>query len=198
MDFRSHEGWCTNLACEELSFSHLLTDSKIAQFNLSFLLQQQIIRLNIPVGDLHRVAILNSFANLSEHVCGRLLGQPLSTLNVGEQVATTAHFHDEADMTLGLKGVKKLNDIPVLKFVENLHFFLKLFSDVLGFKVRFSKTLNRHKVGRQLVLCKDHSTECALAQEPASSIELIHSPNVLIYGLVVVVDQRNQLLLIWQ
>lgn len=46
-------------------------------------------------------------------------------------------------------------------------------------------------MGRQLMLCKDHSTKCALAQEPTSPIELIHSPNVLIDGLVVVVDQRN-------
>jgi hypothetical protein len=91
-------------------------------------------------------------------------------------------------MTLGLKRVKKLNDVLVLEFVEYLHLFLQLFSDVLRLKVRFSKTFDRHEVGRQLMLCKNHSTECALAQQPPSPVELIHSPDILIHLLIVVVD----------
>lgn len=68
MDLGCHEGRRANLVRKTLARHHLPTDTEVAKLDLSILLQEQVVRLDVSVCYLHVVAVFDRFTDLLKQV----------------------------------------------------------------------------------------------------------------------------------
>lgn len=98
-NFRSDVGWCSTLFGLSLVFVRdKLADSKVANFDVTFRSQKNVVKFDISVQDSLMVNILQSFDDLSEDEFGVILLQLSASSHIGQQITTTAHLHHVNDM----------------------------------------------------------------------------------------------------
>ncbi len=150
--------------------------------------------------NLFAVAEFDCFTNLSEQGCCNVLSEPLSSSDVREQIASSAHLKHKTHVALCFVGVEQLHDIFVLRiqYLQDLHFLPDLWLYRFVLELILGQALDGDKLGGQLMLTHNDFAECSLADNTAPPVEICCGG----YRLVVlgkgVVNLCYDLLFVWQ
>mmetsp|Transcript_13696 Transcript_13696/g.21465 ORF Transcript_13696/g.21465 Transcript_13696/m.21465 type:complete len:261 (+) Transcript_13696:763-1545(+) len=124
-------------------------------FGLRVLLNQDVLRLQVAMGNAAELQILDCFDQL-EHADGDLSLFQLVRLDVVEKFSASNLLHDDIHVLLGLVGFFDLHDVFVVDQTDNLDFFSQevlLAVRQLGLHYLF----HRNELGGLLVLALEHS-----------------------------------------
>lgn len=107
--------WChilrrpTNRVSEHSPTQVLLAQSKVRQFDVTFLVHKHVLRLEVPINDAKVVNLLQRNYQLRSVKPNNLLRERLILiamllrLNVSEQLATSHELHNKVKLVLSLK-----------------------------------------------------------------------------------------------
>ena len=100
----------------------------------SFLVQEQVLRLEVAVDDAVLVAVGNCAQNLFHKVSGNSLGEVLRLDDVVEELASADVLEDEMVVFLVFVELVESDDVGVIGLSEDVDFVekLRLFSHVFG------------------------------------------------------------------
>jgi len=83
--------------------------TKVGDFDIQTVVEQNVLRLKIPVHDIARVNVVDAFEDLSHDVARLLLGQRHHRREVVEELAMTTQLEDQEDESIRLEDVLQLN-----------------------------------------------------------------------------------------
>lgn len=75
-DFRSHVGWSAAVDSQQSILFKSTTESKVDQLKLSFLIHDDVLKLDISVRNLFRVKVSQHVHELSRDLLDVVFGQP--------------------------------------------------------------------------------------------------------------------------
>lgn len=84
-------------------------ESKIGDFYVQTVVEENVLRLQVSVDDISRVNIVDTFENLPHDVAGLLLWQRNDGSQVIEKLSMTTKLKHQEDESVRLKDVLKLN-----------------------------------------------------------------------------------------
>jgi len=103
-DFRCYIGWCAALF--PYDFSMIIYDAanaKVAQFNPSRCINQNVIELNISVQDRPAMTVTNAINNLSKDCLGFILADRPALLHKRKQISAGCILHNDKYVCFCLK-----------------------------------------------------------------------------------------------
>ena len=125
--------------------------------------EQQILRFQIPMHNIQRVNILNSGHDLLKELAGFLLGYTRLLDDVVEEFATAGKFHDQVELARSLNDLVELNDIGVPDQLENVDLTRDSFDISHVTNSILLQNLDRNTFLSQLVLAFAYFTKSAFA-----------------------------------
>lgn len=121
-ELRSHVLIGPTEALPEMIRLEDLRPSEIAQFDISFGVQQNILWFYIPVHNSLWVKVLNHADYLGEDPQGSFLSHPILGVDVDVEIPSLYKSKDYIDINLVVKSVNKIDQIFVGQFRVNFYF----------------------------------------------------------------------------
>ena len=89
----------------------LSAPAKITEFDIVFIIEEQVLRLDITVENIIIMEVLDSFASLDKVLAGLLLIDFLFLLNIAIEVAIGDVLENDVNVVVFLEGVKQFDNV---------------------------------------------------------------------------------------
>ena len=100
--------------------------AEITQFDIKLIIQQNILRLDVPMYKITLVQILNSQSTLVEKSKSQFLRQPVFDIYIEEQAAISGVFKQEIRYGAFLDRLIESNDVRVVESLVQVDFALEM------------------------------------------------------------------------
>mmetsp|Transcript_14488 Transcript_14488/g.36677 ORF Transcript_14488/g.36677 Transcript_14488/m.36677 type:complete len:225 (+) Transcript_14488:1263-1937(+) len=175
-DLWGHVKRRAKLGFQKLAWRARACKTKVDQFqhvafNRVLREKEVILGLEVTVGDVPSMQVVDAEQNLFHHDSRLFLREVMLRRNAVEELPTTAQLHGEVHMAALLKCLEQLNDVWMVRFFHE--------GDLLAQKLIFLLRSPRNRfdgahAARRLVPAEANRTECTLAENV-----LVQSVNIM-------------------
>ena len=149
-----------------------LADSKVADLDLAVLIQQDVVKLDVPMEDLLLVAVAQPLNHLPEDALGHVFLQSPPLPHIVKQVASPTELNDKQNMFLGFEELVETDNVLVSGSLEDDHLLHDLLALRFFGQVLLIDGLDSSELLCQLVHAQVDLPEGALPQHFPDLIEL--------------------------
>lgn len=97
-----------------------VAESEVHDLQRPIVVDQQVLRLEVPVADAELVDVVDARDELLEVLAGLLFLQPLVLHDLVEELAAFHELHHQVQVLLGLDDLVDLHDVGVVQLLEDL------------------------------------------------------------------------------
>ena len=173
-----------------------LGDSEVADFDVSFGSQQNVVQLDVSVQHPLRVDVSQARDYLPEDELGRIFLEFPPSPDVGEQVAATTDLHHVDNVGVSLEALVQPDDVFVASPFENVVLLHHLFEAVLVLHESLVDGLKRHKLASEPVDSQVHLAKSSLSNDFAYlvvvDLRYVETTGNVLQNLVVNSPPRSQ------
>ena len=191
-DLGSEVGRCAALLLDQLVLIDEPGYAKIADLDFPFVVHKHVVQLDIPVKDRATVTVCKPMQNLSEYLLRFIFLKAFLCLYVLKQVASRCVLHHKQEVLAALEHFVEPDDVGMSDFPQNVNFLHNFLPGVGVLHVFFVDGLDGDVPSGQLVNCKCHFAERALANQLDKLVELERGLGHRLVLVVVVLIVRNQ------
>jgi len=189
-----HDLWCdvgrgAALFEEQFVLFDLPTNSEVTDLDVAMAVQQDVVQLDVTMGDLLVVQVGDTFHDLAEHELSIFLSQLPALADVVEEVTSWAELHNDHVMALGLESLEDFDVVGVAQPLQDIDLVHNLLLLALFLHEVHVDALDGDQLTRQAMQPQVDLSEGSLAQHLADLIELQLSLGWFVVLMEAVYDQ---------